>query len=349
MSQPFYIFILALGLLSCSGKAKDERGSSSTDSLQVQSDVTDQNGEANPTEAIQLDPSKIECMTTAYRYGDDWTNFSPGTFEEITYVYNSANSVAKIIDTLKFNTSVNILAEYPEFYLVCHPTAKSGYIKKTDLYFHPLTWSGKSYLFGISNYGTSNDTNCNNSQLKVVTVNIHSEKDIYYDSILGKDYKIEQIYNSALKNAEALFYLHYHCYSEIGVAAEHFIVDNGKLSRLIIALSSGDGGYSDISSVYLPIHLTNGEKIVLAKNGVLSVDETTAKVETYPYPANCGIPIDELIIVENKTVGPVLDEKGETVEYNKDGTQAEKITIEETIYYQWDGKALRKVKTIRDK
>jgi hypothetical protein len=304
-------------------------------------------------ESVQIDPSKIECIPTSYRYGHTGTNFSPGTLNKTTYVYNSTKANAIIIDTLPFNSPVNILTEYPEFFLVCSPKAKSGYIKKTELYLHSLFWGYKSctYLFGISKYGTNDNTDCNRSTLKVVKVNDKNKIVYFYnDSIMGKNYKIKLIHNSALKNSEAVFYLSYHCYSEIGVVADHFIVDNGnELSRLILTSGSGDGGSSDISTVYLPVRLTNGKKIVLAKNGVLSVDETTAKVETYPYPTNCGIPIEELIVVENKSVEDQWnEEKGEKV-YNKDGTEALDISNIETIYYQWTGKIIKRVKNIRSK
>nr|WP_294858404.1 SH3 domain-containing protein [uncultured Fluviicola sp.] len=305
----------------------------------------------NETKSVEFDPSKMECVPTAYRYGDSWSNFAPGTFGKKTYLYGSMEPKAKIIDTLKFNTAVNILAEYPDFFLICSPKGKSGYVKKSDLFIHAI-FSGldySTYLFGITKYGTSDGTSCANSTLKIVKVNDNKEiVDTYRDSILGKDYNVEIIHNSALKNSDALFYISYSCYNEIGVTGDHFIVDNGKkLSRLILAIGSGDGGYSDLCTVYLPVTLTNGKKVVLAKNGIISVDETTGKPEFYEYPVNCGIPIEQLVIVENKTIEPIeKDEEGVKQQYNADGTEATKIGFLEVIYYQWTGTRLRKIKTV---
>ena len=345
--------ILPLLILGC--KSTTEKKSQKSSSIKV-------NTLAHPIkkttiDTVEVDPSKIECIPTAYSYGYQ-DNFSPGTFGKITFVYNSTKPTAKVLDSLPFNTSVNILKEYPEFFLVCTPKAKSGYIKKTGLYFHSVFWGLKSctYLFGISKYPKKSNEpddfpSCDVSKIKVVKINKSNQiVDVYRDSILGRHYELKLLYNSALKNSEAVFYLNYDCYDEQGITEDHFIVDNGKkLSSLISARGSGDGGYAQENIVYLPVNLINSKKIVLAKNGVISVDNTTAKVELYPYPANCGIPIDELIIVEDRSVEPVDDDATGESKYDKDGNMAENITINETTYYQWNGTTLRKVKSIKGK
>lgn len=341
----FLIFIL--GLLSCetiTEKKVDKKILSNTDTLSTQTKQTKQ-------QPFQIDLSNIQCIPTPYRYGYGWSYFSPGTLGEITYLYSSTSQNPELIDTLKFNTRVNILSEQAEYFLICTPKAKIGYVKKTDLYLHFIANGSDSYLFGISSYGTDNDISCASSKLKVIKLsnNLTIENELN-DSIMGRNYDIKNIHNSALKNSYSLFFLSYHCYSGLGFTANHFIVDNGKqLSRLILTVSSGDGGSSDLSTVYLPVRLTNGKKIVLARNGVLSIDETTAKPEIYPYPSNVDIPIDELIVVENKTAELLWDDKNEDMKYNSDGTIAERFTNIETIFYRWDGTTIHKMKTINGK
>lgn len=335
MKQVIYLLMLPLLMVGC----KSNLAKKST---------------ADTTEA---DPSKMECIPTQYTYGYN-NNFDPGTFGKTTYVYNSIKPAARVIDTLPFNVSVNILKEYPDLFLVCTPKAKSGYVKKTDIYFHSVFWGYKrcTYLFGIDKYPKPKDnqagdfTACDASGLKVIKLSPTKKVlDVYHDSIQGAHYELKLIYNSALKNADAVFYLNYHCYSEIGITADHFIVDNGtKLSRLLIAGGEGDGGSSGQSTVYLPVNLINSKKIVLAKNGIISVDDNTAKVELYPYPANCGIPINELIVVEDTSTETVDDESGQPT-YDSDGTLAKKITINQTTYYRWDGNTLRTIKIIKGK
>jgi hypothetical protein len=348
MKRIIYLLILPLLIFSCDSNIKKESPKSAAQKAKFLA----QQIKELPKDTIDVDPSKIECIPTAYSYGYN-DNFSPGTFGKITYVYNSTKSSATVIDRLPFNCPVNILKEYPDFFLVCTPKARSGYIKKTDLYFHSVFWGLKSctYLFGISKYPEINSgdfATCKNSVLKVVKLNESKQiVDVYKDSIAGVHYDVKLIYNSALKNAEAIFYLNYSCYNELGYSRVHFIVDNGKkLSQLIVTGNSGDGGFSETSTVYMPITLMNGKKILLAKNGSFTVDETKAKVELYPYPTDCGIPINELIVVVDESIEPV--EEGEP-EYNSDGTMAEKITARGTTYYQWNGNSLRKIKTIHGK
>ena len=284
------------------------------------------------------------CEPIAYQYGDHWTNFSPGTFNATTLVYESTELNAKIIDTLPFNTSVNILAEYPDYFLVCTQNRESGYVNKKEIYLQSIFWGLKmrTYLFGISAYGTNDETSCDNSKLQVIKINDKKEiLNVYQDSIYGKDYSINQIHNSALKNSEALFHLSYHCYSGIGVEVNNFIVDNGEqLSRLVLTSGSGDGGIFDQSIVYLPLTLTNGKKIILAKNGVLSINQITAEPEIFPYPKDLKIPIEELIVVQDISEEYIGG-------YKTDGTMARDIVTHATTFYQWNGTTLLKIKTLK--
>jgi hypothetical protein len=299
-----------------------------------------------PWELTRVDPEKIECIPVRYTLQP---GYSPAIFSDTAYVYNSVNTGRKPKDTLRFGTPVNILAEVQDNFLICTPKGSSGYVNKNDVSLHLSIGKGGGgyYLIGLSQYGTTDHTSCDKSQLKVVLTGERKQQyDVYLDSILGNEYEIRNLYSTALKDVRTLLYLTYHCYSEIGYSVDHFIVDNGKLSRLILTGNSGDGGVSDITNVYLPTHLTNGKKIVLARNGILSVDERNAKPQLYEYPKDLGIPIEELIVVEQTTEETGFDqEKGELL-YNDDGTQAVHISVNRTDFYRWDGSTLRVVKTI---
>jgi hypothetical protein len=348
--------ILLVVLIACtdgSKKASEDAPTEQThsDSLVIR---TEKAAEifVRPTELTQVDLSKIECVPAAYRHGDIWTAPSYTVFSEITYVYDSQNSSANITDTLAFGTPVNILAEFSDHFLVCTPKTRAGYVKKTDISLQSLPGLGGEfyYLVGLSKYGTTDQISCKRSTLKIVKASPKNNVvDTYTDSIQGNDYYIKNLYNSTLKNVKTVFYVSYNCYSEIGVSVDHLIVDNGKLSRLISGSSYGDGGSSEVTYIYLPIRLTNGKKVVLAHNGILTVNETSGKVQTYDYPKDCGIPIEDLVVVE-ETVEEMLwnEEKGEPL-YNDDGTQAVSVTIRETIFYRWDGSKLQMVKTIKGK
>lgn len=348
MKQTIYLSIILFVILGCKNDADKSQLKSTNRTVHL----THSSKASN--DSLEVDPSKIECVPYAYAYNYP-DNFSPGTFGKITYVYNSAKQGRKIIDSLPFNTSLNILKEYSNYFLVCTPKAKSGYVKKTDLYFHSVFWGLKSntYLVGISKYPSKQATEnafptCDASELKIIKID-ESKKvvNVYEDSIMGTHYDLKLIHNSALKNAEAVLYLNYHCYNELGVVADHFIVDNGKnISRLFVADGGGDGGMSQECNIYLPVNLTNGKKIVLARNGILAINEITGKPDIFPYPADCGVPIDELIVVQNTETEDIENKEEGGLAYNKDGTMAQKISIIETMYYRWNGKVLQKVKTI---
>jgi hypothetical protein len=70
-----------------------------------------------------------------------------GIFSEFACVYESQDSASKIIDTLKFMSRVNILGESEEFFLVCTPSAKPGFIKKSDVYLHVSRSSGGQFTY----------------------------------------------------------------------------------------------------------------------------------------------------------------------------------------------------------
>lgn len=307
-----------------------------------------------------IDPSKIECLPDQFYAYQNYstTLLSPGAFKKDTYLYLSTKANSKVIDTLKFNSKLNILKEYPNHYLVCTGYGKSGYIKKVEVYLYTSSASRKgtkddeyiddNYLIGVSQYKAVKNKEYGDNVLKIIKVDSKNKVlDTFTDSLPVSGFEVKHIYNSALNNAQTLFYLSYSYYDEIGNSFDHFVIDNGKrISRLILASSSGDGGYSDFSNIYLPVRLTNGNKIVLAKNGVLSIDESTARPEIYTYPKDIGVPINELVVLEKGAAELIDDEKGDS-KYNEDGTIAQDISIYETIYYRWDGNKLTQVKSIK--
>jgi hypothetical protein len=338
--------LLLLSVAACNTESKKQNKAEVNDTL------TSPPGQSNsvfvrPIELTKIDLAKIECVPMQYR--PNWRIRSYGTLSETTYVYDSPNVDAHIKDTLTFNTPINILGEFADHFLVCTPSAGAGYVKKVDISLETCIGLGVkfNYLIGLSKYGTADRTSCARSTLKMIKTTPKNEiVHTYIDSIRGIDFRVKNIYSSSLKNVQALFYINYDCYSEIGISVDHFVIDTGKLSRLLVAGSSGDGDISDVMNVYLPIHLTNGKKVVLARNGILTVDETTAKVQIYKYPKDCGVPIEELVVVEDTSEEMGWNEdKGEPL-YNDDGTQALSVTVLQTTFYRWNGSELQKVKTI---
>jgi hypothetical protein len=314
--------------------------------------VTVFSGYAQPGIKVELiSPTLSEmvnfpCIPKAYRYGKGWSLFAPGTFNATTFVYNSTAKDALVIDTLPFRTPVNILADYPGHFLICSPEGKQGFVKTTDLYLHEVFWGLKSctYLLGITEYGTDDPMQCGRSKLRVMKVNRHdSILDVYTDSIRGKFYSVELIYNNALKKSEAVLRISYDCYSGQGVDVNHFLIDNGKIGRLTLQTNTGDGGSADISRAYLPVRLDNSKKVVLAQDGVLSVNRETAEVKLYPYPSTTDVPIDELVVVERYSTETMEDEHSGRLQLDADGRAKQNIFDKSITFYRWDGNRLVKV------
>ena len=129
--------------------------------------VTNQKSKTPDRDTAEIETKHLGCMVTPFVHGYDPQQFSPGTFNKTTYVYESLNPGATVIDTLKFNTPVNILKEYPNFYLICTPKAKAGYLKKTDLYLNKMFSSQDNgiyyYLVGVTKYPPTKNS-FNNSE-----------------------------------------------------------------------------------------------------------------------------------------------------------------------------------------
>ena len=254
MNRLVYIFLLTFIIFSCTRPSKISK--QTTDKLKRNLSVR-QSNKHNIVDTALIDPNTLGCLVTHYSYGNDPEHFSPGTFNKTTYVYNSTKPNAKIIDTLPFNTSVNILKAYSGFYLVCTPKAKSGYIKKTDLYSNKMLGSSLesedyNYLIGITKYAKEADT-YEGSILKFIKINYKSNEilDSYVDSVYGGSYEIKQVYSVALKNVEAVFHITHNYFHDIETDADLFVIDDGKkISRLIYEEGSGDGGDGQGSNIY---------------------------------------------------------------------------------------------------
>jgi hypothetical protein len=345
-----YILLIIIGLHNCTGKTEGNSDLQFADTVHNRSEETKTAGVAgknkpdpqlsNPIHStiIRYDTLRFECAPTAYRrpFKSDW--FSPGTFNDRTFVYSQPRLNSRKTDTLPFKTPVNILAEDSDFYFVCIPKGRSGYVKKTDLYLYEYG----NYLFGITKYLDAPEACGKMNTFKVMNT---YNSDVLIDSVSSAHYVVNATSPVALKNVTLLFRLFYLCSSESGASVHHFIVNTDKLHHFYVASRSGDGGNFWGTKIYIPVNLDNG-KIVLARNGELTVDQETGFAETFPYSKECGIPIDELVVVVDESGYHSSDQ--DSGGYNSDGTP--KITDYEarTIYYRWNGNSLKKVKTIKN-
>jgi hypothetical protein len=338
------VVILCLLLQSCSDSKKESHvfEDIKTDSLAEYSFKRD-SIEHIIELAKQADYSNFQCFppdTKDFIYNLEG---GYGTFNEVNYLYSAPDSASTIIDTLAFLTPVNLLKTLPGYYAVCTPKAKTGFLAWGSIFQH--VFLGKYddgqivYLAGTVNtrpdYRPQGE--CSEGDFQVVKINRAGK---ILDQFIEKDIcwslEAKQVYSTALKNVHLIFTLSYHYYSEQGNNRVKVFIDNGSIRKLIEGWGGGDGGFAFETNIYLPVYL-NGKKIVLAKNGELTVDPMTGDAEIFPYPKNLRVPIEELIIVQKRD----LDSSSE--ELNEDGSYKTLITNIETEYYQWDGISLKRI------
>lgn len=292
------------------------------------------------------DTLKLQCSPNKflfYEYGYDPSYLSPGAFNIKTLLFQAPKAGSGVVDTVPFGTPFNIISSEKDFFQVCYRKGKSAYARKEDVYLHNVH---DSYYVGLGWCYTDNPNLMNNCVLKVKRYNEQEKKiEVLTDSICSMQYSLKPVNDVALKNAGTVFHIDYLCMSEIGKTCTKFILNNGKWVSLITAESSGDGGWSGESKVYLPVYLQNSKKIIFAKNGDLTVDPVTGKAELFPYPEKCGIPAEELVIVEDVGQDNATDKDGNTV-YDKYGAEVKRINFLEITYYRWNGTSLKKVKSI---
>jgi hypothetical protein len=274
-----------------------------------------------------------------------------GTFSDVTFLFDSSDSTGKIIDTLLFNTPVNILKRFDNFLAVCTPEGKVGYIRNGDIYNTVFYGYGRKlshYLVGLSKYGINEywGSCIDKSHFKIVRINGEGKKEAtYVDTLFCQNYEVKKLMYVALKNVHDSFHVSYSYYSEIGNGINQFIVDTGSITNLISVSSSGDGGVSNIAKVYLPVYMGGSKKVLLARDGVLSVDSNTGNVDTYPYPSNLKIPIEELIVVVQEEVEMVWNAEAGEQAYNADGSFVYDVYPSTPTFYRWDGSTLKEVRS----
>ena len=75
------------------------------------------------------------------------------------------------------------------------------------------------------------------------------------------------------------------------------------------------------------------------------LDSYTGTLKTIPYPKDCGVPIEQLVVVIEEDAEGKTDVKGNFVE-DKNKEIIMEITHKIIRYYRWDGSKLQQAKKI---
>ncbi|MFC3561406.1 hypothetical protein [Pedobacter jamesrossensis] len=159
---------------------------------------------------------------------------------------------------------------------------------------------------------------------------------------------LTSINNNAFNNMPNLLRLYWHhgesCpESEGNVFVAHA---SGKMSEIISASSTGEGGFYETTKVYLPLKFAKG-KVVLVENGDSEnmLDSYTGTLKTIPYPKDCGIPIEQLVVVIEEDAEGKTDVDGNFIE-DKNKEIIMEITHKVIRYYKWNGSKFLQVKKV---
>lgn len=156
------------------------------------------------------------------------------------------------------------------------------------------------------------------------------------------------VYNNGLKQMPNLLRLYWH-HGESCPESEGnvFITDvNGKMTEIISASSTGEGGFYESTKVYFPVKFSKG-KILLVENGDIDnmLDSYTGTLKTIAYPKDCSVPIEELVVAIEEDAEGKTDANGNFIE-DKNKEIMMEITHKIIRYYRWDGRKLQQVKKI---
>ncbi|RZL34335.1 MAG: hypothetical protein EOO96_10140 [Pedobacter sp.] len=174
-----------------------------------------------------------------------------------------------------------------------------------------------------------------------------------YDLSIGaidyyNHFYLSAVYNNALKQMPNLLRLYWHHGESCPESEGNVFIAyaNGKISEIINASSTGEGGFYESTKVYIPLKF-NKSKILLVENGDSEnmLDSYNGTLKTIPYSKDCGIPIEQLIVVIEEDAEGKTDVEGNFIE-NKDKEIVMEITRKIIRYYKWDGYKLQEAKKV---
>lgn len=274
-------------------------------------------------------------------------------------VYCSPDTSAFVIDTLSFNSLVRatehiqrlrddtifqtdfatriktvlqtFLNNSGEWYSIMHDKG-SAYVKKDDL----AIWNITGFLAGLKR----SEVGYNTIELSSIdSADQHKRDRSFLLNYLSHGYELEAVGFNGLKDCETL--LHYRTYRESCPGGEmHQFVAFTKNGFVEVASCSGEGEGGEYiwETLYLPMRFPNGKVLLVAYADLENIfNIQTADLNTYPYPENAGIPIDQLIVKTNEFTVPLLDEDGND-QYDEHGSKKVRVDHDPPVYYRWDGK-----------
>lgn len=322
----------------------------------AQSDQTADKIYSTPCQTFTIDSYfRVEETTTNVCY----------TFSDKTMLYCSPDETSEVVDTLWFNTQISstdhihrfvedsifaidvatnkkrlvntFMKETGHWYLINH-NGKEGFIKHYDV----ATYVSNEPPF-LAGFVDTNADLC----MELRSFNkenpsriVHTYKCLHYFHA----FEIRsQLFNGLETPGSLVRYTTFTQSCPSATYHEFIQIDNGKFTSIASCMSGGEANLYQMEIVYLPLKFGNG-KILLVADGdwenIFNYD--TATLNTFNYPAQFGVPIENLIVITKEHTEEVLDANGEPVMENENDYKV-KVIKEKPQYYRWDGQKLTQV------
>lgn len=301
----------------------------------------------------------------AYDKGKNMYRF---TFENTTKVYCAPNSEGSVIATLAPFSFITLIRE--------------GIDPETDIKWYQIKFNnglGDTYLGGIG-YIKDENIDLGNTYTQFILGQNSVEETIYDQpgyrfklvytpreyswqpislsdtlstvvNLAGIDYynhfTIEDI-NTALKGEPKIVKIYWHHGESCPESDGNVFIakSDNKLIELIQGFGTGEYGYEEYTKVYFPVKLNNGKTLLIENADVHNMfNEYNQTFNTFDYPSDCGIPIEELIVASEHEAQAKDDGQGNYVE-DKNGNPIMETLYKKVRYYHWDGKNIKLAKEI---
>lgn len=215
-----------------------------------------------------------------------------------------------------------------------------GYLRQAD--FVKYTFRGKDARYCIINDKGTNGGN----NYKVVKVSKTGLDTLTVGSPSHYLRAKFDYFKPALTNVNSFLDLEFYRASCPGTYINVLVADCGdSLTILTKSFYTGEAGWSESIIPYIPIKFGSGKVLLVANGDVKNIFNThTAKLNTFDYSKNIGVPIDELVVIVKENYAPIEADRQSADDYSDPET---KRTLYVEEYYKWKDNKLSLVKTVK--
>lgn len=266
------------------------------------------------------------------------------TFQNQTYIYCSPTTESKIIDSLPANTVMEswnpIIRSYEPKDI--ERDGKTVTINKAKENWYKINKNGqKGYLFekGLTLKKLRNNIlfgeKPNEYKYQLLSFDAKERNQVIDSMDLNRNhgYNIDWLNYNGLAFCEGIIRYHDFRQSCPGTSKTTFISisNQGDLKKI----TSSYSGEMSNSTIYFPLKFESGKTLLVENGNVEQIfNRYSGELNTFEYPKEFNIPINEMIIEIKRKYSRTLEIPEEAKEISRD-----------TIYYQWNGKELNEIKT----